>query len=52
MYTDKTEGSLSILKIAVEAIPLVSEVSFPNNWSSPSLDRIFSLYLGLFAWKS
>lgn len=31
MYTDKTESSLSILKIVGETIPLVSEVGFPNN---------------------
>lgn len=52
MYTDKTESSLSILKIVGETIPLVSEVGFPNNWSTPSLDRIFPLYPGLFAWKN
>lgn len=31
VYTDKRDGSLSILKIAVEEIPFVNEVSLPNN---------------------
>lgn len=44
MYTDKTDSSLSILKITGEAIHFVSEVSLPKNWRSPSLDRIFPLY--------
>lgn len=51
VYTDKRDGSLSILKIAAEEIPFVNEVSLPNNWRGPSLDRIFLLYPGLLCLK-
>lgn len=51
MYTDKTDGSLSVLKFAGEAIPFVSEVSLPNNQRSPSLGFSHCNQVS-FAWKS